>query len=380
MNTRAFEPFAPSELPPGIRSRMVTGVNGLTMHVLEAGHESGTRPTIFLLHGFPELAFCWRRLMPLLAHAGYHVVAPDQRGYGRTSPKPVPFAQATDTYSITNLASDIVYLAAAMGVPRVEAVVGHDLGAFVAGMCALARPDLFHRLVLLSAPFTGAPAPCVLPKTPFAEDPIHAALASLTPPRKHYHLYFCRPSANEDMWRSPQGLQAFLRAYYHHKSADCPGDDPQPLTEWTAEQVARLPHYYCMPADLNMAQIVAATTAESSAMGECEWLPERDLQLIVAEFGRTGFQGGLQWYRSAVEGTLRRGLAMFAGLKVRVPAIFVAGRSDWCVHQIPGALDTIRNQLATRKVAIHFIDHAGHWVQQEQPHRLADLLLRFLHQ
>lgn len=380
MSTRTFEPFAPGDLSDGLRSRMVAGVNGLTMHVLEAGYESGSRPTLILLHGFPELAFCWRRLMPLLARAGYHVIAPDQRGYGRTSPEPVSFEQETDAYSVTNLAGDIVSLAAAMSISRVEAVLGHDFGAIVAGVCALARPDLFHRLALLGTPFTGAPAPGSKQGAPFGKDPIHAALAMLSPPRKHYQLYYSGPQANEDMWRSPQGLKEFLRGYYYQKSADWPCNNPQPLTSWTAEQVSRMPHYYCMPADQDMAQVAAASMPDSSTINECNWLTERDLQLIATEFERTGFQGGLQWYRSAVEGTLQRNLTLFSGLKVSVPTIFVAGRSDWGAYQAPGAVDMVRHRLATREVSIHFIDDAGHWVQQEQPDRLADVLLRFLNQ
>ena len=125
-------PLPPLPLPDGIRSRYVNDINGLRMHVLEAGFETAGRPVVVLLHGFPELAFSWRKVMPALAAAGYHVLAPDQRGYGRTSGSDVSFDDDLAPFRLLNLVRDIVGLVRAFGLQSVDAVVGHDFGASVA--------------------------------------------------------------------------------------------------------------------------------------------------------------------------------------------------------------------------------------------------------
>lgn len=373
-----IDPLPSSTLPEGIRARIIEGVNGLDMHILEAGDEDGERPTVLLLHGFPDLAFCWRRVMPLLAAGGYHVIAPDQRGYGRTTPEPVAYDSNLAPYSIAVLATDMVALVGVLNRKSVAAVIGHDFGSIVAGYCALARPDMFEKLILVGTPFGGAPALNAPLRPSFLEDPVHNALLRLPQPRKHYQLYYCGPDANHDMWRCPQGMKDFLRGYYHQKSADWPHNNPQPLQGWTAEELARMPHYYCMPAALNMAQIAAASMPDSDQIADCRWLTDDDLATVAAEFERTGFQGPLQWYRSAASGVMQRNLALFAGRQVDVPALFVAGRVDWGAYQVPGSVDAVRHRLCKEPVPIHFIEDAGHWLQQEQPERLAEITMPFL--
>ena len=210
-----------------------------------------------------------------------------------------------------------------------------------------------------------------------AQDAIHGELARLDPPRKHYQIYFAGAGANDDLLHCPQGIATFLRGYYHHKSADWPGNAPHPLADWSAEQVARMPDYYCMPAADTMADVAAAHMPDPRS-GDCDWLTDDELDLIAAEFGRAGFQGPLQWYRSAVNGGFQRGLRLFAGRKVTVPTVLVAGRADWGTFQTPGALDAVRDTLATEPVPIHFVEGAGHWIQQEQPERLAGHIMAFL--
>ncbi|HXI36577.1 MAG TPA: alpha/beta fold hydrolase, partial [Burkholderiales bacterium] len=134
---------------------MLEGVNGLAMHVLEAGYETPGRPAVLLLHGFPELAYSWRKILPRLADAGFHAVAPDQRGYGRTSGWDPRYDGDVASYRILNLVRDATGLVSALGLRSLAAVVGHDFGAAVAAYCALTRPDLFRSLVLMSAPFRG---------------------------------------------------------------------------------------------------------------------------------------------------------------------------------------------------------------------------------
>ena len=145
-------------LPASIRSRFVDGINGLRMHVLEAGFETQGRPCVLLLHGFPELAFSWRKVMPVLAAAGYHVIAPDQRGYGRTTGWDANYDGDLNSFRLLNLVRDALGLVSAFGYRHVDAVVGHDFGSSVAAWCALVRPDVFRSVALMSAPFAGPPA------------------------------------------------------------------------------------------------------------------------------------------------------------------------------------------------------------------------------
>src|SRR5580698_551323 len=144
-------------LPPTIRSRFVENNNGLRVHVLEAGFETKGRPCVLLLHGFPELAFSWRKVMPALAEAGYHVIAPDQRGYGRTTGWDPNYDGDLNSFRLLNLVRDALGLVSAFGYRHVDAVVGHDFGSSVAAWCALVRPDVFRSVALMSAPFGGAP-------------------------------------------------------------------------------------------------------------------------------------------------------------------------------------------------------------------------------
>src|ERR1700750_620786 len=136
-------PLNESVLPHGIRSQLVTGINGLAVHVLQAGFETPRRPLVLLIHGFPELAYSWRKLLLPLAEAGYHVVAPDLRGYGRSDGTEVTFADDLLPCARLNRLRDALGLVFALGYGSVAAVVGHDYGSPVAGWCALSRPDVF---------------------------------------------------------------------------------------------------------------------------------------------------------------------------------------------------------------------------------------------
>src|SRR5215467_2469893 len=223
---RRPEPYSSSILPTGIRSRFVENVNGLRVHVLEAGFGAGSRPCVLLLHGFPELAFSWRKVMGPLAAAGFHVLAPDLRGYGRTTGWDDRYDSDLRPFGLLNYVRDAVALVFAFGYRSVAAVVGHDFGSVVSPWCSIARPDVFRSVILMSAPFAGAPA---LPfHTADASDSnqsasksgesLDDALSRLTPPRKQYRAYYSTREANADMMHAPQGLGAFLRAYYHMKS------------------------------------------------------------------------------------------------------------------------------------------------------------------
>ncbi len=375
-------PLGADVLPPGVRGRFVDGINGLRVHVLEAGWETPGRPCVLLLHGFPEIAYSWRKVIPALASAGYHVLAPDQRGYGRTTGWDADYDGDLGSFRLLNLARDALGVLSAFGHRSAVAVVGHDFGASVAAWCALVRPDVFRAMVLMSAPFAGAPAvpfgTADSPAPGAAGPSIHDDLAALDRPRKHYQWYYSTRDANADMWRAPQGVHDFLRAYFHQKSADWRDNKPFPLKAWTAAELAQLPTYYVMDRDRTMAETVAPEMLSPEHVAACRWLTETELAVYSGEYGRVGFQGGLQWYRCRTSGRFNGELELFAGRTIDVPSRFIAGASDWGIHQTPGALEKMRSQACTRMDGVHLIDGAGHWVQQEQPDEVNRLLLDFL--
>jgi pimeloyl-ACP methyl ester carboxylesterase len=378
--TTAIGPLGASVLPAGVRSRFVDEVNGLRMHVLEAGFESPGRPALLLLHGYPELAYSWRKVMAPLAAAGYHVFAPDLRGYGRTTSTPVAYTDDLRPFGSLNKIKDTLALVSAMGYRSVAAVIGHDQGSPLAGWCACARPDVFKAVAMMSAPFGGAPT------LPFntadssrlaspAPDTIYDDLAKLTPPRKHYQRYYQTREANENMWHPLQGLYAFLRGYYHMKSADWKANRPAPLAARTASEWAKLPRYYIMDLDKGMAEQVAAEMPSAAEIAANRWLTDAELDVYTGEYDRTGFQGGLNGYRGSPSDV---DLQVFAGRTIDVPSTFMGGKSDWGVYQNPGALERLEKTVSTKYKGTYLVDGAGHWVQQEQPAVLSRLLIDFL--
>jgi pimeloyl-ACP methyl ester carboxylesterase len=361
---------------------MVTGVNGITMHALEAGFESPTRPAVLLIHGFPELAYSWRHVMLPLAKAGYHVIAPDQRGYGRSGGTDVTFDADMGPFSTLNRVRDVMGLINALGHRDVAMVVGHDFGSPVAGWCALTRPDVFRSVVMMSAPF-GGPGPLPFntanesPKPAPAGPNLDEELGKLSPPRKHYQTYYTTREANENMWHPPLGIHDFLRAYYHAKSADWAANKPFPLTANTAAEMAKLPRYYVMDANKGMAENVAADMPTAAEIARCKWLTDEELRVYSSEYGRTGFQGGLQSYRVGRVPRLAAETQIFAGRTIDVPSLFLSGQSDWGVYQRAGSLDAMK-RACTKFEGVELLDGAGHWVQQERAPQVADRLIRFV--
>ena len=387
MTTASLPPYGHAMLPPGIRARLVNGVNGMNVHMLEAGFETPGRRAVLLLHGFPELAYSWRKVIPLLAAAGFHVIAPDQRGYGRTTGWDDSFDADPDPFRMLNMVRDAIGLVYALGYRSVSAVVGHDAGAPVAAWCALIRPDIFRSLVLMSSPFPGAPSlpfdtanGAEPPRPPLTDDEFDEELARLPRPRKYYQNYQRKPGANEDMLHAPQGLHAFFRAYYHYKSADWKDNKPFPLKARTAEELAKMPTYYVMDKDKGMAATVAPFMPSAAEIAACRWLTEDEVDVYATEYARTGFNGALQGYRVR-RGADRKSIAemhTFSGRTIDVPSMYVAGLSDWGTYQTPGAQESMRSRACTKMVGFHLVEGAGHWVQQEQPEQVGDLLIKFL--
>jgi pimeloyl-ACP methyl ester carboxylesterase len=380
MSTSTALPDIP--LPSTIRSRYVDDINGLRIHVLEAGFETRGRPCLLLLHGFPELAFSWRKVMPALAAAGYHVIAPDQRGYGRTTGWNADYDGDLASFRLPNLVRDALGLVSAFGYRTVDAVIGHDFGSSVAAWCALIRPDVFRSVAMMSAPFAGPPQLAFdtadTPAKPAPPDPVHRELAALPRPRKHYHWYYSTREANADMHRAPQGVHGFLRAYYHHKSADWKANAPYPQKSWSAGELAKLPTYYVMDLAKDMAATVAEEMPSAAEIAANKWLPDSELAFYSAEYARTGFQGGLQWYRCGTSGAFIPELQTWSGRTIDVPSCFISGKQDWGTYQRPGVFEAMQTKACTKMIGCHLVDGAGHWVQQEQPKEVSRLLLKFL--
>jgi pimeloyl-ACP methyl ester carboxylesterase len=369
-------------LPAGIRSRYVDDNNGLRMHLLEAGFETPARRCLLLLHGFPELAYTWRHQLLPLAAMGFHVVAPDLRGYGRTATVPVSFDDDLLPYSMLNRVSDVLGLARALGHDKVASVIGHDFGGPTAAWCALVRPDVFQSVVLMSTPFSGPPS---LPlnsvngaKTRVGAFDIEKELAALPRPRKHYWWYYSTREANGDLWHAPQGIHDLLRAYFYYKSADWKGNQPFALKTRTATELAKLPTYYVMDLNQTIAQTVAAKMPSANEIAACRWMTDKDLDVYSSEYARTGFQGGLNAYRVLTSPVDYDELRTFSDRTIEVPSCFIGGAHDWGVRQSPGAFEEMQRGALSRLLGVHLVEDAGHSLAEEQPERVTRLLIEFL--
>ncbi|KAI0388665.1 Alpha/Beta hydrolase protein [Xylariaceae sp. FL0594] len=392
------------KLPAGVTESYVDCRDscGLIFHILQSGkgprtsttttnndEEKKKLPLLLFCHGYPELAYSWRKILPRIAEAGpYYCVAVDQRGYGRTTT-----SSSTSTvggkadydsvdlsdYVFTNLVRDLVCLVYGLGYTEVFSIVGHDFGGVSSAMAALMRPDIFKSTVQLSHPHHAPP----VPHKQKVDFDIQVELAKLDPPRKHYKWYNSTPQAARDWDRPPQGLAKFLRGYFHLKSADwSPNHNAHPLKEWTAQALTVMPEYYIMRAEHTMPETVSRNMEGENVLQTERWLSDEDLEIYCAEWRRTGFQGALNWYRAQTSSTpqARRDLLLFAGRKLTVPVTFISGAQDWGNYQQPGALESYDDPETVAPGCYRgatLIQGAGHWVQQEQPDAVVEALLRF---
>lgn len=271
-----------------------------------------------------------------------------------------------------SLSTDIISFLSSLEINRIDLLVGHDAGSSVAGVSAMIRPDIFRSVVMMSAPYTGAPD---IKTDLFVEDSIHHDLENLQTPRKHYQWYYSTPEANKDMHLEQKELHKFLRAYYHMKSADWVDNNPYELGSWTAENLAKMPEYYIMKSNENMVQAVMPHFPKNRDFDN--WLSDEELDVYASSFFKNSFQPALNWYRCMTSPIQNNDLKIFSNKKIEVPSCFIAGEKDWGIFQKPGAIEKMENSLCINYCGRHILKNAGHWVQQENPNDVLKILLDF---
>jgi len=318
-------------------SHRFVDANGVRLHVAECG--SG--PLVILCHGFPESWYSWRYQLSALAAAGYHAVAPDMRGYGQSD-----CPSEIELYTLFHLIGDMIALADAM---RAESAViaGHDWGAPVAWHAGLLRPDRFRAVIGLSVPFR--PRGRARPTTVMPQNERE----------QFYQLYFQAPGVAE------AELQADVRSSIRTILTAASGDMPLSGTQPGIHPIAMVPR----------SGGILTRWKDQHALPS--WLSEADVEFYVTEFQRTGFRGGLNWYRNIDRNWEL--LAPFAGLKVDVPAMFVAGERDLIVN-FPGARELLANMHTSvpqlrRSI---MLPGCGHWTQQERASEVSTAMIEFL--
>ena len=311
-----------------IRHRTIA-TNGIEMRIAEAGPADG--PLVVLCHGFPESWYSWRHQLPALADAGYHAVAPDQRGYGGSTAPP-----EVNAYTQFHLVGDIVGLVQALGAES-AVIAGHDWGAPVAWNAALWRPDVFRAVIGLSVPASDRSRvpPTVGMKAAFGDN-------------FFYILYFQTPGVAEHELR--KDVKRALRMLLFSASGDAQAN------------FKRLPK----------------TAGFLDQMQDPEtlppWLGEADLEYFTAEFLRTGFRGGLNWYRN-LDRTWELA-APFQGKRIEQPALFITGDRD-LTRGNPGYEERMRAMVPNLRGVVTF-PGIGHWTQQENPQGTNEAMLSFL--
>ncbi|KAL8763730.1 MAG: hypothetical protein Q9184_000522 [Pyrenodesmia sp. 2 TL-2023] len=204
---------------------------------------------------------------------------------------------------------------------------------------------------------------------------LHAELAKPPRPKKHYRWYYFTLDAAAELSQGD-----FLRGYFHLESADA-YNDPHSIAALTAQELDKLPPYYIMPLHLGMRETVAEAMSldeGSNVDRKCHrWLPDADLQVYVDEFVRTEFQAGLIWYRVSTDPAMQHDLDIYAGKKLEVPCLYMVGPRDWLLHQTPNPLERMKKACTKLRGPV-MVEGAGHWVQQEQPHKVVEQVLQFL--
>jgi pimeloyl-ACP methyl ester carboxylesterase len=312
--------------------------NGVRVHLAEAG----AGPVLVLCHGFPESWYSWRHQLPALAEAGFHAVAPDMRGYGQTD-RPA----AIDQYTLLHLVGDMVGLLDALGAEQ-GVIAGHDWGAPVAWHAALLRPDRFRAVIGLSVPYR--PRGPVRPTTvmPQTDDALF------------YQLYFQTPGVAEAELERDVGHA--IRSILCSIAGEAAPREGSLASSGGVGLVPRRGGF--LSGMTNPAKLPP-------------WLSEADLAFYTGEFARTGFGGGLNWYRNIDRNWEL--LAPFAGARVMVPALYIAGDRDPVVR-FPGMDQLIPNlsRFAPQLRGTIMLPGCGHWTQQERAEEVNGAMVDFL--
>ncbi|MEA2931085.1 MAG: hypothetical protein QOG38_3513 [Hyphomicrobiales bacterium] len=305
-------------------------VNGIEMNVAEYGEG----PLVLMCHGWPEIWYSWRHQLVALAAAGFRAVAPDMRGFGRTTAP-----DDASAYTILHNVGDVVGLVSALGEKR-ALIVGHDWGAPVAWHAALMRPDLFPAVVAMSVPHRR-----------------RGALPPLETLRKagkadYYYLYFQEQAAEDEFSRDPRFT---LRRILYIGSGDTPREQKM-----------------SMYVDRAKGFLGAARDAAPLP----SWLTEADIDVFADEYRRSGFRGGLNWYRNIDRNWALTG--PWHDAKITQPALFIAGTNDAVITGSMGqrALDEMGNVVPKLERKI-LLEGAGHWIQQERPDDVNAALIEF---
>jgi pimeloyl-ACP methyl ester carboxylesterase len=312
------------------QTERIIDTNGVRLRTIEAGERGG--PVVLLAHGFPELAYSWRHQIPVLAAAGYHVLAPDQRGYGGST-RP----EAIEDYNIVALSADLIGLLDDIGAEK-AVFVGHDWGAPVVWNSALLHPDRVAAVVGMS-----------VPPTPRSQLPPTTAFRGIFGDNFFYMLYFQKPGVADaelggDTARTMRRMIGGLRPADEKRGA------LRMFTPGPEGFIDRLPEPAGLP----------------------DWISQDELDHYISEFTRTGFTGGLNWYRN-----LDRNWEMVAdpAATIAAPSLFIAGTADPVLGFI--SRDRVAD-IVTGDYTEVMIDGAGHWIQQERADEVNTVLLDFL--
>lgn len=324
---------APDRQRHAVRHRTVR-TNGIDMHVAEAGEG----PTVLLLHGFPELWYSWRHQLPALAAAGFHAVAPDLRGYGRTDAP-----EEAGGYSLRNNLADLNGLLDALGAGT-AAVVGHDQGATYAWAGAQLQPERFPAVVALGVPYT-ARAPM----------PITQMIRTYNPGKFNVVLYFQEPGVAEaELDADPDRT---LRMTMYALSGEAPSGL---VARWLLETPEGSGFLDPLP-------------DPGRPSHWSDWLGNGEFEYYVREFRRTGFDGAIRRYRTFDSDW--SDLPQLGTVKVTQPTLFIAGQWD-SAYRFTGP-DAMRANVPGLR-GIHVLPGCGHWTQQERPDEVNRLLIDFL--
>jgi len=314
---------------PEITHRTVQ-TNGINLHIAEAGEG----PLVLLVHGFPESWYSWRHQLPALAAAGYHAVAPDVRGYGRSDAP-----AAIEAYSMKEMTADMAGLVSALG-ESTAVIAGHDWGAPIAWNSAVLYPERFRAVVGMSVPF--------LPRSPA---PPTQLFKQMFANNFFYILYFQEPGVAEAELEAD--VRKSMRLFMYAASGDAPREGTFWLKPKDAKFLDGLPEPASLPA----------------------WLTQADLDYYTGEFERTGFRGGLNRYRNMDRDWAE--LPQLEGAKVTQPALFIAGDRDGVIAMNPSAVEGMKAHVPDLR-RIVMLPGAGHWTQQERPDEVNAALLEFL--